>query len=220
MKNLIGIILGLVLALMVAAPSAGHDVDDVVANTINYVFIIEATNTHTESMSYGTGFLVTPTVLVTAYHVIEGMDSITLIDSTSKEYEGHFLGMDIKNDIAYLRVNGSAFTSFLSLSADESILSRGKEVITIGHPLGLFYTVTKGIISSKGFLEESGDLHVQYDATSYAGSSGGPLILVETGEVIGVVCSGTYGPDGEKLANYNFAPYSQTIVDYLESLEE
>ena len=63
-------------------------------------------------------------------------------------------------------------------------LVNGDTVIAIGHPHGLKFTTTKGIISKVSRLFE-GIRYVQTDAAINPGNSGGPLID-ENGNIIGI----------------------------------
>jgi S1-C subfamily serine protease len=95
-----------------------------------------------------------------------------------------FLGVDVDNErelpVAKL---GNA-----------SYVSEGDRVFAIGHPMGLTYTVTDGIISAKKRLwNDIG--YFQTNADINPGNSGGPLCN-EQGEVVGIntfVITGTQG---------------------------
>ena len=73
-------------------------------------------------------------------------------------------------------------------------LVRGQKVVAIGSPLGLFNTVSDGIIA--GFRNVDNESMIQFTAPSSSGSSGGALLNLY-GELIGIVAGG-YG-DGQNL---------------------
>jgi serine protease Do len=60
----------------------------------------------------------------------------------------------------------------------------GDRVVAIGHPFGLKFTATQGIVSNP-MLRKNGIPYIQHDASLNPGNSGGPLVN-EAGEVIGV----------------------------------
>jgi serine protease Do len=114
---------------------------------------------------------------------------------------------DAGHDLALLRFEGAAVPAFRI--AEEKDIHEGLAVAFIGFPIGGvlgFRPVTHhGIISSitavalpaansqqlnektlRRLREGSFDIY-QLDATAYPGNSGGPLLNVETGEVVGVV---------------------------------
>jgi len=68
--------------------------------------------------------------------------------------------------------------------ADSEKINEGDKVIAIGHPYGLKYTVTQGIVSKAARLHNNIN-YIQLDAAINPGNSGGPSIN-EKGEVIGV----------------------------------
>jgi serine protease Do len=64
----------------------------------------------------------------------------------------------------------------------------GSNVGAYGHPLSLDFSVTKGIVS--GLRYRHNRYWVQTDAAINKGNSGGPLISVKTGEVVGINAMG------------------------------
>jgi len=60
----------------------------------------------------------------------------------------------------------------------------GDAVVAIGHPFGLNYTATQGVISKVDRIRE-GLKYIQIDAAINPGNSGGPLVNM-SGEIIGV----------------------------------
>jgi len=60
----------------------------------------------------------------------------------------------------------------------------GHPVGVFGHPWGFDYTATRGIVS--GYTYREGVHLLQTDAPVNHGNSGGPLISVETGKVVGI----------------------------------
>ena len=60
----------------------------------------------------------------------------------------------------------------------------GTPVAAFGHPWGLSFTATRGIVSGVSWIDQSEN--IQSDAVINSGNSGGPLISLNTGKVIGV----------------------------------
>ena len=60
----------------------------------------------------------------------------------------------------------------------------GNAVVVFGHPAGLNFTGTRGIISGTTFV--GGNESLQTDAPLNSGNSGGPLISIKSGKVVGV----------------------------------
>jgi len=165
----------------------------------------------------GTAFLINPTTLLTARHVVENNqigDQVDLIFEHSKNQ------LQVKATIKYIAptsvqpVNGtvppdyfltdvavltvSEITDFEPLVLGESSTIRNlDEVILIGYPNG-DYSITKGNINSDTY---QGFNLIKLDATSNPGNSGGPCILNDDNTVIGIlVGSSAIEQQGENIA--------------------
>ena len=91
----------------------------------------------------------------------------------------------------------------------------GRSVIAYGHPWGLDFTATRGIIS--GTKPRDGEEKLQTDAALNPGNSGGALIDVETGVVLGINSSGFAKSVAEGL---NFAVPAKLACRILELLKQ
>ena len=134
----------------------------------------------------GTGFVVkqedNKTVIITNNHVVNTVSGATVVWSDgSEDYADVVLngGEDsFLSDVALMTVIGTEGT-VLPVSDDNANV--GSDVIAIGAPSGLEFSVSRGIVSS---LREKGNI-VQTDAAVNPGNSGGPL-LDKKGCVIGM----------------------------------
>ena len=75
----------------------------------------------------------------------------------------------------------------LPVYGGEKALVRGQKVVAIGSPLGMFNSVSDGIIS--GFRDFDSVSMIQFTAPVSHGSSGGALLNLY-GEVIGIITAG------------------------------
>lgn len=91
----------------------------------------------------------------------------------------------------------------------------GRAVIAYGHPWGLDFTATRGIIS--GTKPRDGEEKLQTDAALNPGNSGGALIDAETGIVLGINSSGFAKSVAEGL---NFAVPAQLACRVLDLLKQ
>lgn len=89
----------------------------------------------------------------------------------------------------------------------------GHSVGAFGHPYGLSYTGTRGIIS--GVTTQMGGEMLQTDAPINGGNSGGPLISLRTGKVVGINTSGL-----ESAENTNFAEPMKHVCRVLTLLQD
>jgi S1-C subfamily serine protease len=89
----------------------------------------------------------------------------------------------------------------------------GHPVGTFGHPGGLRFTGTRGIIS--GLSSQFDGEWLQTDAPISGGNSGGPLISLETGRVVGINSAIL---EGDGVQNANFAVLSTHACRVIELL--
>jgi len=97
----------------------------------------------------------------------------------------------------------------------QNIAQPGHPVGAYGHPYGLSYTATRGIISGTNIV--GGNERLQTDAPINSGNSGGPLISLKTGMVVGI---NTAKVKAQGVEGLNFAiasPYACRIIDLLKA---
>jgi putative serine protease PepD len=165
----------------------------------------------------GTAFLITPTTLLTARHVIENNNigdqvdlifehsknqlqvkaTIKYIAPTSVQSVGNTVPLEyFMTDVAVLEVSEITDIEPLLLGESDGVQNLD-EVILIGYPNG-DYSITKGNINSNTY---QGLNLFKLDATSNPGNSGGPCILKDDNTVIGIlVGSSAIAQQGENIA--------------------
>lgn len=158
--------------------SASDDFSSIIENSVPAVVTIRT------DIAQGTGFIISKDgYIVTNEHVIDGGSYIQAIDYNQNVIDAQLIGSDTNLDIALLKIPGNY--SKLNLG-DSSNVQVGDNVIAIGNPLGLQFSVSQGIISAIDREGPNGlNAYFQTDAALNPGNSGGPLIDVE-GEVIGI----------------------------------
>lgn len=171
----------------------------------NYQHII--VQIHTPGGS-GSGFIVKDkNLIVTNRHVIFGHERVVVRGEKFAKTLTDVIYTDPLNDIAFLRIpDGYDQSGHVSIS-DQKV-EAGEKIIAIGHPLGLRFTATQGIVSKAERKFNNVD-YIQVDAAINPGNSGGPLIN-ERGEVVGV--NTFIFRDGESLG---FALPSTTLNELL-----
>lgn len=165
----------------------------------NAVVIVETTS------GVGSGFFISKTgYIVTNEHVVKDSTKATIRQhNNNASLTAHVVEVNKEKDLALLKVEGSNFTC-LEIE-DTNNIQAGDDVIAIGTPKGLSWTVTKGIISAVRD-DEKGTSIVQTDVALNPGNSGGPLINVKTGKVVGVNKEIVrQSKDGLVLEGLNFA---------------
>lgn len=134
--------------------------------------------------STGTGFYLSQyNLIVTNEHVVGTAPEVTIAGKSFHRMLSSVWYTDKKHDLAFLQPPPGAAFPELTLGAYEA-LKDGDEIVAIGHPYGLNYTATQGVISKVNRVRQG--LHfIQIDAAINPGNSGGPLVNTK-GEVIGV----------------------------------
>lgn len=127
--------------------------------------------------------------IVTNAHVVDDTAKIIVTLHDGKRLPAELVGSDPLTDVALIRValpKGSAVPAHLG---DSDKLEIGQKVLAIGHPFGLGFTLSTGIISGFGKLmdikQEVFQRAVQTTAPINPGNSGGPLVDSD-GRVIGI----------------------------------
>lgn len=133
-------------------------------------------------LGQGSGVIVTTDGLViTNYHVIEDASVIRVLT-----YDGELLPVDLigfaqARDLAVLRIRGTDNFKRLKFSTNNFV---GQNVVAIGNPGGLGFTVTEGIVSNNERVV-NGQEFIQISAPINSGNSGGPLIDID-GDIVGI----------------------------------
>ncbi|KQY82067.1 MULTISPECIES: trypsin-like peptidase domain-containing protein [unclassified Brevundimonas] len=139
--------------------------------------------------SVGSGVIVRPNgVVVTNYHVINGMQQIKVVLNDRREFDARIVLADERSDIAVLQLEG-VNERLPTLNIDDREEQQvGDLVLAIGNPFGVGQTVTNGIISALNRTEtgisDSGSF-IQTDAAINPGNSGGALVDMD-GDLIGI----------------------------------
>jgi serine protease Do len=147
------------------------------------------------AQSLGSGFFVTPDLILTNAHVVCPDRSLKVKTADGREGTGTALRMDERLDLALVRVDVAGVPLPLG---DAGTLEVGDRVAVVGSPVGMEFSVSQGSVGSvdRGWL---GLAYVQTDTAVNPGNSGGPM-LDETGHVVGVVSMKKMDAEGIGLA--------------------
>ena len=168
----------------------------------------------------GSGVVISPDgYIVTNNHVVEGATYVRVTFSNGKGMQAKVVGTDPMTDLAVLKINGSNLPNVPW--GDSTALRTGQTVLAFGNPLGMNFTVTRGIVSAVNRSNPYSDNprkpggFIQTDAAINQGNSGGPLVDAR-GEVVGI---NTFliSPSGA-FAGMGFAIPSQIVKPTVETL--
>jgi Do/DeqQ family serine protease len=129
--------------------------------------------------SLGSGVLVDASgLVVTNYHVIEGMTDVKVALADKREFDAGIVLRDQRTDLVLLRLKGGENFPVMELG-DSDALEVGDIVLAIGNPFGVGQTVTQGIVSAlartQAGISDYG-FFIQTDAAINPGNSGGALV--------------------------------------------
>ena len=171
-----------------------------------------------QPFSTGSGVVLTEDGhIMTNAHVVDGATDVTIRLSDATTLPAVISGADSIYDIAVVKVAEALPPAVFN--TDPVVV--GEPVAAFGAPLGLYGTVTVGIVSAvarpvtagNGSGETSIISAIQTDAAVNPGNSGGPLVNVD-GEVVGVnssIATLSGGPGGGSIG-LGFAIPSSTAV--------
>lgn len=134
--------------------------------------------------SYGAGVVVDRAGFVlTNLHVVAGAKSVTITPFGAEPVPADVLDTDRELDLALLRV--PVTLSSAAVVGHSNGLSVGDEVMAVGSPRKMYFSVSRGMVSFPNrFLD--GVEYIQTDLPINVGNSGGPLVDDE-GNVVGIV---------------------------------
>jgi S1-C subfamily serine protease len=136
--------------------------------------------------------------VITNNHVIKNASRLKISLRDGRTATARIVAVARDQDLALLQVKVES-NRWLELGNLEDA-GTGSDVMAIGAPEGLSWSVAKGIVSA--VRNDPGFTIIQTDTAVNHGNSGGPLISLETGRVVGV---NTFGLDKSVAEGLNFA---------------
>ena len=165
--------------------------------------------------------MITPNIIATNFHVIEGAKSIEVeffYNNQFKSFKAQVVRTDKINDLAIIKIDDKFFKGLSGIKYNFKFKSSevGESVFALGYPkalsgMGKDIKFTDGKISSKtGF---KGDV-TKYQTTTpiQPGNSGGPL-FDSYGNFIGINSSKIVSNDVDNVAYTIKSVYLSTLVD-------
>jgi S1-C subfamily serine protease len=179
----------------------------------------------------GSGFFVSPNLVVTNHHVIDSAQKVEVRTKDGTWTPATVLSFDADYDVAILEVKGLEKTvKPLNIGSSNSA-KVGQRVYSFGFPSpsklsgdisAMQMRMNEGIITSlQGY--KGSEKELQVSIPTYGGNSGGPVVNA-FGEPIAIISSGLLGnvtEDGlvDMPQNINFARRIERAVEMIEQLE-
>ncbi len=178
----------------------------------------------------GTGVIIEQGDILTNWHVVKTNKIVTIAfkprignnPSKGTYYNAEVIKVDRVKDLALLRLLNTDIVGDKQIKAisfaDIRTIEVGQDIYTIGHPVGYYYSLSNGIVSSilndHSWEAQQVPHKVRYliksQTSSSVGNSGGPLVNKEM-ELLGLMTySDTQGQ------NLNFAVSVEDINEFLQ----
>ena len=170
----------------------------VIADSLNKSFLVDSISAKSGVRETGSAFGVAPGLFVTCAHVIEpynklalknvsdfGKTAILSLSQNGISRRAYLADYDLEKDLALLTSDIES-TPF-ELGAEISV---GDEVMAVGSPHGYENNISEGIVGSVDrtiYRYEGAPDYFFIDASIFPGNSGGPVVSIYTGKVLGVV---------------------------------
>jgi len=136
------------------------------------------------------GILLESNLVLTAAHVIEGVDRIAVHFKDGVKIKGQVVATVEQTDAGLVRLATPHPTVKPATLGDSDNVKTGSNVFIIGAPYGIEQTLSVGIVSgrmSRGIMDNDTEVEfIQTDTAINSGNSGGPMFNID-GEVIGIV---------------------------------
>ena len=176
----------------------------------------------TYNPSAGSGFLIDKAngIIVTNAHVASYSPALNRVNfKHSNPVQSKQIYIDTDIDLALLKIDPASIPK----DAVEAKLhckndyKQGQSVVAFGHPAGKDFTITRGIISAVRFESDFFEA-IQTDAAINRGNSGGALIDVSTGIVVGI---NSFGAEDNQGLNFALPSYTVCkIIDLFKSKKD
>jgi S1-C subfamily serine protease len=159
----------------------------------------------------GTGVIVNATgAILTSLHVITGAAAIDLTFADGTQSAAVIASAQPENDIAVLAASQLPAQFVPATLGNPNALRIGDEAYAVGHPFGLYGSMSAGVISGfdRAYTPVTGGPElqglIQIDAAVNPGNSGGPL-LNRAGQVVGIVTALVNPTDQDVFIGIGFA---------------
>jgi serine protease Do len=198
MRKVLAAILAAAVLPAFAPAARAQNLDDTFRKVSPFVVVVRSKGRDvgasgvTRFNETGSGVLVSSDGRVmTAAHVVNGMDEITVEGIAGEVVRAKLLSANTAADVSLLQLERVTAAMRVARLGDSDAVRVGEQVMVVGAPYGLAYSMSVGWISARWarntiFPDMPLAEFFQTTATINTGNSGGPLFNM-AGEVIGIV---------------------------------
>lgn len=173
--------------------------------TVDYVIDATVALVNEEGRPFCTAAFVDGDLVVTAAHCVDESDQVLvgfredLDERHGRRFRNAFrfdvIARDVAQDVAVLASRSDRLPDHETLSVAVTAPRAGEPVLAVGHPLGLTFTVTHGIVSNPSrydcqdllceMLDGEKQHWMQVSSPLFFGNSGGPIVN-RRGQLVGI----------------------------------
>jgi serine protease Do len=208
MKSLRWMIL-VAIAAAVVVPARAESVAEIFKRVADTVVVIRTSErdaperpgaVSAEEAGLGSGVLIDKDRVLTAAHVVQVADTISVQLAGGETLSARVIGSEPSADLALIQLERAPMKAQVANLGDSDAVQVGDQVLVVGAPLGMSSTLSVGHISGrrtprKLFGGLSASELLQTDASINPGNSGGPMFDMN-GNVIGIVSHIIFGEAG------------------------
>jgi len=198
MKKVLAVILAAAVLPAFAPAARAQSLEEIFRKVNASVVVVRAKGRDvgaggiTRFSEIGSGVLISDRGRVmTAAHVVNGMDEITVEGVAGEVVRATLLSTDAAADVSLLQLERVTAAMRVAQIGDSDTVRVGQQVMVVGAPYGLAHSMSVGWISARWppntiFHDMPLAEFFQTTATINTGNSGGPMFNM-AGEVIGIV---------------------------------
>lgn len=164
-----------------------------------------------EDKGLGTGVVINDKGdILTSLHVVKGASEVKVTFADGTESVAFVVTEQPENDIAVLQALQPPAQIIPATLGNPGSLRVGDEVYAVGNPLGLYGSMSAGVVSGlkRSFKPDENGVElkelIQFDAAVNPGNSGGPL-LNRYGQVVGIVAALVNPSGADAFSGIGFA---------------
>ncbi len=192
------------LASVTPAPAYSAQVYELIRPSLVFIQVQATDENGEEGTGVGSGVVINESgAILTSLHVVAAATDIQVIFADGTQSAAQIIVAQPENDIAVLQASQLPAFVIPAVLGNPNAMRVGDEAFAVGNPLGLYGSMTAGVISGfdRSFQPVGSELRleglIQFDAAVNPGNSGGPL-LNRSGQVVGIV-TGLVNPTEQEV---------------------
>jgi S1-C subfamily serine protease len=200
-----------VLASATPLPAYSALVYQVIRPSLVFIETEAADESGEEGHGVGSGVVINEAGdILTSLHVVANASDIQVYFADGTQSTAQVIAEQPESDIAVLQAEQLPELIVPAVLGSPNAMRVGDEAFVVGNPLGLYGSMSSGVISGfdRSFRPEDGEQRleglIQIDAAVNPGNSGGPL-LNRYGQVVGIVAALANPTEQEVFIGIGFA---------------